>query len=695
MRHSDGTDHTCAALAVPVQDAEGVVIGGVVVFPDVTERRQLEERLRSVVNNVNDMIYRMSLPDGRYEYVSPASVAIFGYSPEEFYESPLLIRRLIHPDWQEYFKTEWDRLLCGEQPPNYEYQVIDRSGSTRWLSQRSVLIRNSKGQPVAIEGVVTDCTTRKEAELQVLELERRNRALLDYSPVSHKVVDLDLNLQYMNANGFRMLNLPQTAAVYGKPYPFDFFPEASRNRITDELRRTIETEKMVAFEDAACDSNGNEIWLFHNLIPVHNNEGALDYITVVSADITEGIRDRERARQLADKLSRAKRMEALGVLAGGVAHDLNNTLGPLVVLPELLAEDLADPANLDIGAALESLEIIKGSALRSTAIVQDLVSLGRRGHYDFVRLDLARLECLLPDSKVIEQLKGIQRSLNFSVQPSEDTLIVLADETHISRVFDNLIRNAAEAIQDEGQVTIKTGKTHLKAPQDGYEIIPKGDYATIEISDTGDGIEPAHLDRIFEPFYTEKKTSRRSGSGLGLSVVSRIVKDHRGFIDVSSEPCKGSTFTVYLPIAVGQISESDRPLPVCGGTERILVVDDEPGQRFLCQRSLGVLGYEVDVANDGHQAVAIFQHARNADQSSPYDLVIMDMIMEPDFDGLDAYKAIFDLYPDQKVILASGHAENDRAIEAVKMGAIWLAKPYVRDTLVQIVRRRQDTYEVR
>jgi len=290
-------------------------------------------------------------------------------------------------------------------------------------------------------------------------------------------------------------------------------------------------------------------------------------------------------------------------------------------------------------------------------------------------------------------LKAENPHVAFSIKPSAGSLVISGDESHLSRAVSNVVQNAAESIEKEGTVTIKTFKKRLDTPFAGYETVPQGDYAIIEISDTGEGIDKESLGQILEPFYTRKKKSTRSGSGLGLSVVHGIIKDHSGFIDVNSEAGAGSLFALYLPLVDAQPKEKicESPdTPAVGGAERILIVDDEPGQRFIACKSLQRLGYEVTEAEDGHQALAHFEKAKRSGAASPYDLIVLDMIMEEGFDGLDAYEAILKLYPNQKALVASGHAEDGRARAAEDLGADWLAKPYQTADLTAAARKLLD-----
>jgi len=310
-------------------------------------------------------------------------------------------------------------------------------------------------------------------------------------------------------------------------------------------------------------------------------------------------------------------------------------------------------------------------------VVRDLLALSRRGHYERIPVNINKLACLSRRSTAIRNLAEVHPDVSIELYTAGDALMVLGSEDHLCRVVDNLIRNAVEAIEGQGSVSVTTAKRHLAEAHNGYTRVPAGDYAVIEVADTGSGINQDHISRIFEPFYTKKKKTDRSGSGLGLSIVHGIVEDHRGYIDVASTVGQGTTFTLYFPLSgtTEQAVTADERL-ASRGKGRVLVVDDEPGQRFLASTCLTRLGYTVGLAEEGRAAVRFFTQTKELNHASPYDLIVLDMRMEPGFDGLDTLRAIRSLYPAQKVLIASGHAEDDRSSEALELGAKWIGKPY-------------------
>jgi len=261
---------------------------------------------------------------------------------------------------------------------------------------------------------------------------------------------------------------------------------------------------------------------------------------------------------------------------------------------------------------------------------------------------------------------------------------VRGSESQLARAVDNLIRNAIEAITGTGEVVVKSAQVDIGEPRAGYEIVPAGHYATLSVSDNGCGIEPHELGQVFEPFFTKKRAQESSGSGLGLAIVHGVVKEHDGFIDVASTPGTGTTITLYVPIADG-VERREPVLTVPrGGNARILIVDDEPMLLRTGRRVLGRLGYQVEVMESGLRAYELFSGAA-ATGRSPFDLVIMDMLLGEVLDGLQVIEQIQRLFPAQKVVVVSGHAPTERAELAVRKGLTWLGKPYGMDTLAQTV----------
>ncbi len=525
---------------------------------------------------------------------------------------------------------------------------------------------------------------------QVKEREQRAQEYLNIAGVMIIALDRSGVVTLINPKGCEVLGCKEHE-VLGKDWFASFVPASVRESQRSSFSEWVEGESVMMrkCENLIYDKAGNEHLMVWNISSIRDADRGVVRMLLSGEDVTEHRKAEKREAALREQLARAERMKSIGVLAGGVAHDLNNILGPLVALPECMQEDLQAALQNDTGAQAmvqESLGIMQESALRAASVVQDLLAVSRRGHYKRVPLDINKIHCLSTTGGSLLDLQKAYPHVTFDMHICHEDLIILGSEVHLCRGIDNLLRNAADAIKVQGTVAVTTFKKSLYMPYDGYQAIPAGDYAVIEVSDNGCGMEPAVLNRVFEPFYTQKKKTGRSGSGLGLSIVHGIVDDHEGYIDVESTPGVGTTFRLYFRLTDFQTEEKreDESTLVLGAGQ-VLVVDDEPGQRYLASSCLTRLGYTVSLGENGRVALDMFAKAKEQDQPSPYDLVILDMIMEPGFDGLDTLRAITELYPEQKVLIVSGHAENDRIAAALTIGAQWLHKPYSINDLASTV----------
>ena len=358
-------------------------------------------------------------------------------------------------------------------------------------------------------------------------------------------------------------------------------------------------------------------------------------------------------------------MEAIGTLAGGVAHDLNNILGGLVSYPELLLLQLPLDSPLR-----KSILTIQKSGEKAAAVVQDLLTLARRG---VVTSEVVNLNDVVYDyleSPEHENLQEYHPGTQIETHLEKDLLNILGSPTHLSKTIMNLISNAAEAMPEGGALTVSTENRYIDRPIKGYDDVLEGDYVILTVSDIGTGISPDDIEKIFEPFYTKKKMGR-SGTGLGMAVVWGTVKDHKGYIHVQSTEGKGTTFTLYFPVTRKSIEErSEISLKdYMGKGEAILVVDDVEEQRNIASSMLKELGYSVVSVPGGEEAVEYLKTNR-------VHLLLLDMIMDPGMDGLDTYKKILQIHPGQKAIIASGFSETDRVKEVQSLGAgAYIRKP--------------------
>ncbi|MBC2735167.1 MAG: CHASE2 domain-containing protein [Desulfobacteraceae bacterium] len=396
---------------------------------------------------------------------------------------------------------------------------------------------------------------------------------------------------------------------------------------------------------------------------------------------TQGIaRDISRRKLLEYQLEQSKKMEAIGSLAAGVAHDLNNILSGLVSYPELLLLDIPPDSPMR-----KKIETIQRSGQRAAAIVQDMLTIARQG--------VRNSEILLLNTVVADYLRSPEcrkicadhAGIDLKTDLSNDLMNMKGSRVHILKVIMNLVNNAAEAMPAGGRITLLTCNRYLDKAWDTYEQIPEGEYVRFSALDEGVGIAPEDLPRVFEPFYTKKKMGQ-SGSGLGMTVIWNTVKDHGGYVDIHSREGEGSRFDIYFPVTREVPAEKERRVVLQDyiGTEKILVVDDVPEQRDIAVRMLGKLGYEVLSLPSGEQAVEFMA-------THTVDLLVLDMVMLPGIDGLETFRRIRQKHPDQKAIIASGFSESERvkALQALGAGT-YLRKPYTLEKIGIAVRGALD-----
>ncbi|MFY9399693.1 MAG: response regulator [Desulfomonilia bacterium] len=425
--------------------------------------------------------------------------------------------------------------------------------------------------------------------------------------------------------------------------------------------------------------NGKTAWVSWSNRAICDKDGNPTEILCVGNDITERKKAEEEKQRLERQLQRSQKMEAIGLLAGGVAHDLNNILSGVVSYPEILLMELPQESPMR-----KSLEVIKRSGEKAAAIVQDLLTLARRG----VNIsNVVNLNSVVRDffkSPECSRILKYHSKVECELKLDPDLMNILGSEVHLSKTLMNLISNAAEAMEEGGRLKVSTENRYVDSLIQGYDLIEEGEYAVLTVEDTGIGIPPEDLKRIFEPFYS-KKVMGRSGTGLGMAVIWSTVKDHQGFIDVKSKVGKGTCFELYFPITRRDAEDHKvYSLDALKGTEKILVVDDMADQREIAARLLEKLGYTVDLASDGKEAVEYIRNSRA-------DLVLLDMIMEPGIGGLETYREILKINPKQKAIIVSGFSESDRVKSALKLGAgSYVKKPYHMRDIARAVRSELD-----
>lgn len=396
----------------------------------------------------------------------------------------------------------------------------------------------------------------------------------------------------------------------------------------------------------------------------------------LAAEIQERDRVEKERRVLADRLQLAQKMEALGILSGSVAHDLNNVLMGVVSYPDLMLMQLPEESPLR-----KAVTVIKNSGLKAAAMVQEMLALTRRR---VAAEDVVNLNGIAGDFMMSPEMNKIKKfhpdvSFSFSLDRQLDN--IKGSAFHLQRVIMNLVSNGAEAMPAGGNLGVRTENRLLEQPLEGFETIPPGRYAVLVVSDTGTGIHAGQVERIFEPFYSKKKLGR-SGTGLGMAVVWNAVKDHGGFIDVQSSQEAGTTFRFFFPITTAALTEvhTSSLSAFLGKGESVLVVDDAAEMLEIACYMIASLGYEVTAVSSGEAAVRHLEAHRA-------DLVMLNMIMDPGMDGLETFKQMRAVRGDQKALITSGYGESARVSEAKALGAGgFLKKPYLMEDLARAMR---------
>jgi PAS domain S-box-containing protein len=407
------------------------------------------------------------------------------------------------------------------------------------------------------------------------------------------------------------------------------------------------------------------------------------HLLLIVRDVSARVRAEAERRQLESQLLHLQKMEAIGTLAGGVAHDLNNILSGIVGYPDLVLRQVPEASPLR-----KPIRIIQKSGQKAADIVQSLLALASRGTVDTEVVNLNAIATELLQSPEMDQLRTLHPSVRFETRLDPSLLNLEGSPAQLSKALMNLLSHAAEAMPGGGRALVSTSNRYLDRSVEviGYEEAREGEYVVLQVSDTGLALAPQDLERIFEPFYT-KRVLGRGGVGIGMAVVWGTVKDHRGYVDARSAEGEGTTYTLYFPATRQEASERQPQLSLddCAGSgESILVVDDMEQQRDLACEMLRQLNYRVGCVASGEEAVELLK-------SRPMELLVLDMIMDPGIDGLETYRRILERHPGQKAVIVSGYSETDRVREARRLGAgAYVRKPYLLETIGRAVRGELD-----
>lgn len=558
----------------------------------------------------------------------------------------------------------------------------------RKLAEEKLIKRNSEIEKIVEERtaelinvneqLLKEIEERKEVASALKRSEEKYRELANSLPQIVFEADENGNVTFANRNAFKAFGYDINDFENGFNLLQMIAPE-EREKASDNFHKILNGMKSCGNEYTAVRKDGSTFPVLSHTDVMKKDDKIVGLLGIV-IDLTQKKSEEKRQRELEAQLQRARKMEALATLAGGVAHDLNNILSGIVGYPDLLLMQLPEESPLR-----NPILAMQESGKKAAAIVQDLLTLTRRNVVvdKVINLNDIILEYLNSPEHV--QFMSYHMAVKLNTDLDNDLLNISGSPVHLIKTVMNLVSNAAEALPDGGEITITTENRYLDQPLRGYDDIAEGDYAVVKIADTGTGISSLDIDRIFEPFFT-KKTMGKSGTGLGMTVVWGTVKDHNGYIDVQSIENSGTSFTLFFPVTRADKpgAETDDLSLYRGKGESVLIVDDVDTQIDIARAMLEQLGYSVSAVSSGEEAIQYVKHHKT-------ELIILDMIMPSGMDGMTAYKNILEINPGQKAIIASGYSETRRVKETIALGAgAYIKKPYTLITLAKAVRKELD-----
>lgn len=586
--------------------------------------QQSEERFREMAENINEVFWIDDMQQGSVLYVSHAYETIWGRSRESLYAAPQSWQDSIHEDDRKrvsqsvamkHLKGKYDEV----------YRIIRPDGTLRWIRDRSFPVQNASGEVQRVVGVAQDITDTKLSHDRL----RQQASLLDKAKDAILVRDLQNRVIYWNEGATRLYGWTAKEAV---------------GRLVMDLLYRSPAQLQVAMQNATVHGewagelqqltkDGKTVLVESHWTLVRDDDGRPIGIFSINTDITE-------KKRLEQQFLRAQRLENIGTLASGIAHDLNNVLSPILMSIDLLKMACQDERSQCM------LSTIDASARRGADMVRQILSFARGSESQHTQIDLRQI--IHDIGHLIRET--FPKNIQSVAEVAQTSRPLLGDQTQIHQVLLNLCVNARDAMPSGGRLSIAT--TEIMADE---ALVAKhggkksGPYVLIEVADTGTGMPPEVVEKIFDPFYTTKEIGK--GTGLGLSTVLSIIKSHGGMLEVRSVPGMGTTFAIYLPLelapAGGKAAESLEPAPH-GKGELILVVDDEQAVRAITQQTLEVFGYRVLVAADGAQALALY-----LEHKAEVAAVITDLMM-PVMSGETTVQLLRRINPEVKVIACSG-----------------------------------------
>jgi PAS domain S-box-containing protein len=620
-----------------------LVMSNILLQQEISDRQRAEEKFRTFVENTDALIWIGSLDSFKPLYISPAYEKIWGRTSQHLFEYPDSWIDNIHPEDRDRATQQIWQLLSGSQFISTEYRILRPDGSVRWIWNRGFAVNDDQGKVNYYGGIAEDITECKLAQQKISE----QAALLDIATDAILVRDFQSQVLFWNKGAERMYGWLSTEVI-GKDLHEILYPAETRQQLEVPLKSVIESGSWQG-ELYQVTKSGQKIVVASRWTLMRDPAGKPKSILSVDTDITE-------KKQLQEQFFRTQRLESLGTLAGGIAHDLNNILTPIMAAAQLLQGKIFQ----DEERSGQLLTLVEINAKRGAALVKRILSFARgyKGEPTIIQV-----QYLI--SEIIQIAKHtFPKSIEFSTVIPKDIWAIAGDTTQLHQVLMNLIINARDALPDGGNIKISVENKFIDEAYTKMNLDAKvGDYIVITVADNGIGIPPEILDRIFEPFFTTKEVN--AGTGLGLSTVLDIIKTHNGLIKVSSNVGRGSKFDLFLPaVEVTQaIGMEDLDL-LPGQGELILIVDDEAEIREIATIILENHNYKILTASNGIEAIALY-----AEHKHQINGVVMDIMM-PEMDGITAIRSLQKMNPQVQIIVCSGLNSMEVFAQAV------LSKPY-------------------
>ena len=657
----------------------------VFAIADITGRKRMEEalrqrdrQLRDTAEKIPGIIFQFyAQPDGKtgLHYVSESSRRIFDLSSdtEDFFER---FSQRVAPECLDSFTASITEAISSVRPWNYEGRFIKDSGESMWFLGLSSPVTGER--EILFNGVLLDITERKKAEYALKDSEERFRAIVDQSPFSIMILSPSGEVLHVNDAHCRLWGISRELLMEENYSPLRD-PQIEKLGLLPMIYRAFSGERITVppmeYDLSERFHEGHTRIVEADFVPILNASGELASVILINQDVTERERGQHERNKLQEQLRQSQKMEAIGTLAGGIAHDFNNILSVIAGYSSLVQMQIEESNPLR-----KYVDEILSSSERATNLTRSLLAFSRKQPVSLAPTNINN--CVKGAEKILRRL--IPEDVEISISLAPEDIIIMADATQVDQILINLAANARDAMKAGGRLTIETRR--LKRAE-GPQTIPgfndPGQYALLTVSDTGCGIEVSTREKIFDPFFTTKEPGK--GTGLGLSTVYGIVKQHDGHIDVSSEPGKGTTFSVYFPAIESQAEEKMTTLPeIVGGHETVLIAEDNEAVRFLLKDYLRSYGYTVIEAVDGQDAIEMALKHDNI------DLVILDSVM-PKKNGREAHDTIRNIKPHIKALFMSGYTKDVVLDKGVEDGEVdFIAKPILPSVFLKKIREVMD-----